>query len=102
MYIKKMIPADEFCASHNIEISFIRTLQETGLIKTTSVQESGFIPASQLHQLERIVRLYYDLDINLEGIETITYLLHRIEEMNYEISRLKNALRFYEPDEFQE
>ena len=26
----------------------------------------------QLQQLEKIVRFYYDLDINLEGIETIT------------------------------
>jgi len=97
--MESLIPADEFCANHNIEISFIHSLQETGLIEITTIEETGYFPASQLQELERIVRLYYELDINLEGIETINGLLQRINDMQDEITTLRNRLRLYETDE---
>jgi hypothetical protein len=94
-----LIAVDEFCANHNIEISFISTLQQNGLIEITTIKETGFIDQDQLLQLEKIVRLYYELDINLEGIETINYLLQRINSMQDEIIFLRNKLRIYETNE---
>ncbi|MCX6234083.1 MAG: chaperone modulator CbpM [Bacteroidetes bacterium] len=91
-----LIAVNEFCANHNIEISFISSLQQTGLIEITTIKETGFIDASQLQHLEKIVRLYYELDINLEGIETITHLLQRIKSLQDEIIALRNRLRLYE------
>jgi hypothetical protein len=94
-----LIAVDEFCANHNIEISFISSLQQTGLIEITTIEESEFIDTTQLQQLEKIIRLYYELDINLEGIETINYLLQRISSMQDEIIALRNRLRLYEMNE---
>jgi chaperone modulatory protein CbpM len=94
--MKDLIPAQEFCANHKIEISFIHSLKETGLIEITTMEETTYIHASQLQDLERIVRLHYDLDINLEGIETIHHLLQRINIMQDQIMALKNRLRLYE------
>ena len=37
-----------------------------------------------------------ELDINLEGIETITYLLQRMHDMQREIATLENRLSMYE------
>jgi hypothetical protein len=91
-----MIPADEFCASHNIEITFINSLQEAGLIEITTISETEYIQESQLNELEKIVRLYYEMDINLEGIETVIHLLQKINDMQEEITLLKNRLRLYE------
>ena len=91
-----MIPANEFCTSHNIEITFINSLQEAGLIEITTISETEYIHESQLNELEKIVRLYYEMDINLEGIETVIHLLHRINDMQGEITLLKNRLRLYE------
>jgi hypothetical protein len=93
-----LVKVDEFCANHNIEVSFISSLQQNGLIEITTIKESGFIDPNQLLQLEKIVRLYYELDINLEGIETINYLLQRISSMQDEIIMLRNKLRLYEID----
>jgi hypothetical protein len=93
-----LIDIDEFCANHNIEISFISSLEQTGLIKIKTIKETGFIDPKQLLQLEKIVRLYYELDINLEGIETINYLLQRINSMHDENIMLRNRLRLYESD----
>jgi hypothetical protein len=96
MLTENLIPISEFCNNHNIEVSFISSLQQNGLIEITTIEETRFIDTAQLQQLEKIVRFYYELDINLEGIETVTHLLQRIIAMQDEITRLKNRLRLYE------
>jgi chaperone modulatory protein CbpM len=93
-----LISLEEFCASHDIEISFITSLKDSGLIEITTIDEAVFIEADRLQQLEKFVRLYYELDINLEGIETINYLLQRISSMQAEITTLRNKLRIYETE----
>ncbi len=87
---EELIPAKDFCMHHNIEYSFISSLENSGLISITSVKRSSFIPADEMHKLEKFVRLHYDLDINVEGIETIHYLLEKIESMQQEIVSLRN------------
>jgi len=99
MQTEYLIAVDEFCSNHNIEVSFISSLQQTGLIEITTIKETGFIDASQLQQLEKFIRFYYELDINLEGIETIIHLLKRITSLQNEIIALKNRLRLYETNE---
>lgn len=95
-HIDDLIAVNEFCVHHNIEISFINMLQQNGLIEISTIESKYFVEKEQLPQLEKFVRFYYDLDINLEGIETITYLLQRIENLQNENIKLKNRLRFYE------
>ncbi len=87
----ELIPADEFCIYHNIEYSFISSLEDSGLISVTSVEQSTYIPVDELQKLEKFVRLHYDLNINIEGIETINHLLEKIEELQKEILQLRNA-----------
>ena len=90
------IIADEFCASHQLEISFIYSLKEHGMIETIFIDQSLCFYADELPRVEQIVRLHRDLDINLEGIEVINDLLQRIEEMQSEIGRLRKRLDLYE------
>ncbi len=96
MQNEDLIAATEFCAHYNVEYSFIHSLQQFGLIKVTHIQEDGFIPASELSKLEKLVRLHYEMDINLEGIEAITYLLEKVEQMQDEICTLRNRLSWSE------
>ena len=98
MQTKKFIAVDEFCTNHNIEISFISALQQTGLIDVMTVENAVFIDADQLRQVEKFIRFYYDMDINLEGIETITHLLQRMNAMQDEIILLRNRLSLYETE----
>jgi hypothetical protein len=99
MHTQDLIDINEFCINHNIRISFIGVLQRSGLIEITTIKKARFINSNQLQNLEKIVRLYYELDINLEGIETITYLLQRINSQQDEIIALRNRLRLYETNE---
>jgi len=89
---EELIPAHDFCVHHNIEFSFISSLQESGLIRITSAQSTTFIRADDLYKLEKFTRLHYDLDINIEGIETINHLLEKIENLQGELKNLKNKL----------
>jgi hypothetical protein len=96
MQTEYLVAVDEFCASHNIEISFISSLQQNGLIEITTIEQTGFIVVDQLPKVEKYIRLHYDLNINLEGIETIAHMLERINSLHNEITELNNRLRLYE------
>lgn len=96
MQTETLIALSDFCLSHNIELSFVRSLQQTGLIRISDISESGYIEAGQLCRLEKFIRFYYEMDINLEGIETINHLLERITNQQEEIILLRNRLRLYE------
>ncbi len=87
-----LIPAKDFCLHHNIEYSFISSLESSGLINVTFVKRSTFIHVDELKKLEKFVRLHYDFDINIEGLETISHLLDKVEKMHEEIIRLRNRL----------
>jgi len=93
---EERVAAQAFCISHNVEISFLYSLSESGLLETTTVEENVFIRHDQLPELEKLVRLHYDMDINLEGIETIHHLLQQIKVMQDEMKVLKNRLGLYE------
>jgi len=91
-----LISIDKFCVHHNIEFSFIRNLGDFGLIETVSIEKVDYIQEDQLEKLERMLRLHKELDINMEGIDTIDHLLSRIHKLQDQVITLQNRLRLYE------
>lgn len=102
MQTEEMILVEEFCMHHQIEISFVQSLKRSGLIEVLQTGEKLCVPRDQLPELEKMARLYYEMDINMEGIETISYLLSRIHDMQQEIIQLQNRLQLYEEGEDDE
>jgi hypothetical protein len=90
-----MIRVELICSSYNIEPSFIDSLLDYGLIEITELERERFIPMQRLVDLEKMIRLHYDLNINLEGIDTIFHLLNRISELQQELNLMKNKMIFY-------
>ncbi len=93
---ENLIALEEICTSHNIEISFIHSLSESGLIKVTIIKETFFVDHTQLPQLEKFIDFHYALGINIEGLETIHHLLQRMDSLQEEVNRLKNIEHFHE------
>lgn len=95
----ELIIISDYCDKCHIEPSFIDLLQEEGLIDV-QMEEGGkrCLLFSQLPDVERYSRMYYDLSINMEGIDAIHYLLERMDEMQKEINRLQARLRFLGED----
>jgi chaperone modulatory protein CbpM len=91
-----LIAADDFCTYHEVEYTFIRSLNEAGLVEVRVTRQGTYIPESELQKLERMIRLHRELEINVAGIEAITHLLQRVESVQEEMRTLRNRLRRYE------
>jgi len=92
----EMITLEVVCINYEIEPSFIDSLLEYGLLEITTVENTRFLEMKRIRDLERWIHLHYDLDINLEGIQTISHLLERVTYLQDELSMLRNRLQFYE------
>ena len=92
MQTEDMISLDVFCTHYHAEYSFVHSLHESGLIEITTIENAVFIHKDQLSELEKFVRLHYEMDINLEGIEAVNHLLNIVNELQSEINTLKNKL----------
>ena len=96
METAQLVPLNTFCLHHQVDLTFINSLQRFGLIETITVEDISFIPEEKITELEKLVRLYHELDINLEGLDVITHLLNRMKTMQDEIILLRNRLARYE------
>lgn len=86
----------EYCIHSQIEPDFILDLNEVGLIELLEQDNQLCIASSQLRDLERYTRWYYDLEINVEGIDVIQNLMNQIDDMKGEMSRLRELVRLME------
>ena len=91
-----LITTTDFCTWHQVEYTFISSLREAGLVEIKVIDQTEYIPETQLQKLERMTRLHNELDINVEGIEAITYLLERLDNVKDEMRTLRNRLKRYE------
>ena len=93
---EQLIPIEQFCEYYQVEFSFIHSLSEFGLVEIASIEEKEYLHHEQIKDIEKLIRMHYDLEINLEGIDVISHLLQKVESMRIELNGLKNKLRFYE------
>ena len=92
----EFITVTEYCIHHHTDAGFIEALEQSGLITLTEEEEQRLIHYDQLKKLESYIRWHNDLDINLEGIEAIRYLVDKVETMQTRIHQLEAKLRHYE------
>lgn len=96
METQDLIPIKIICKRYNIPVSFIHTLQDFQLIEIITEKDGFYIHTTQIKEVEKMMRLHYDLEINLEGVDAIYNLLKQVESLKKEINTLHNRLRFYE------
>ncbi|MDQ1164935.1 MerR-like DNA binding protein [Flavobacterium sp. S87F.05.LMB.W.Kidney.N] len=81
---------------HEIENTFITELNNYGLIQIISEEDDEYLEPEQLPTVEKMIRMHYDLKINLEGIDAIAHLLNKIENLQQSLNTAHNKLRLYE------
>lgn len=86
------ISIEQCCVYYNIERSFVQKLDEHGLIELSRSEETVYISFEQLSDLEKYVHLHFELEINLEGLETIKHLLDQVQTLQKEVNRLKGEV----------
>ena len=92
METETLILIEKICSHHEVEISFVHALREYGLIEVVEVADHQYLSNEQLKDFEKSIRLHYELNINLEGIDAIAHLLERIEYLQQELIAAKNKL----------
>jgi hypothetical protein len=96
MITDNLITVDALATHHKIEISFFYTINEIGLIEIHFIEQIAYVDQSAISEVEKIIRMYKDLDLNIEGIDIVLNLLHKIEFLQKELISAKNRLRIYE------
>lgn len=96
MSIENLISLDILSTHYQVELSFFSNLGEMGLIEIKNVKQSQYIHQDQIYEIEKIIRIYQELDINLEGIDVVFNLLQKIDNLQNELITVKNRLRLYE------
>lgn len=91
-----LISIQQFCKHYQVPVTFIKALQEYELVEITITDNENYLKTTQLHDIEKMMRLHYDLDINLEGIDAIYNLLKQVEDLQSQIVSLKNKLNAFE------
>jgi hypothetical protein len=86
---KSLIPVEELCAHYNIEIAFISSLSEYELIELTRLDEIIYVHIDQIRDIEKMIRLHFELNINLEGIDAIYHLLKKVDRLESELKYVK-------------
>lgn len=92
MTAEETISIAQFCAHHSIEVTFVQSLGEHGLVQVVTVNDIPCLPINELRTVEQFMRLHYDLNINLEGLDAISHLLQRVGELQHEITLLRNRI----------
>jgi len=96
MKTENLILVRQFCISHEIEVSFVESLHEYGLVEIMVIEKEPYIDSQQLTSLEKLIRLHYELQVNMEGLDVISALLKKIDHLQQERRELKNRLDLYE------
>ena len=92
----ELIRVELICSSYNIESAFIDSLLDFGLIDIMEMEQIRYLEKRRISDLEKMIHLHYDLNINLEGIDTITHLLNKLYTLQDELNQMRNRLRLYE------
>ena len=98
METENLIRIEVLCSVHNIDISFLHALKESGLTELILLEESLYVHTSQIGHLEKMIRLHFELDINLEGLEVVGHLLEKVDVLSEENRSLRNRLSRFEEE----
>jgi len=102
MSINNLVPVHHFCLYHQVELSFIDSLQEYGLIKMIVIKDNKYLWQEDLREIEKMSQFYYELGINLEGIEVISNLLNQNASLQRELEIVLKKLNLFDADVVEE
>lgn len=96
MELTNYINITSFCQYHRIETQVIFTFREMGLVEVVESESEFFLEEEKLGQLERMVRLYKDLQLSPNGVEVVMGLLEKVEKLQQDNQELKKRLKRWE------
>ncbi|SHF19062.1 chaperone modulator CbpM [Chryseobacterium takakiae] len=90
--MNERISREELVKIYNIEITFFDELVDSGLLNIQTENEIHYLMYEDLPSFERFTNWYYDLDINLPGLEVIHEMLRKMEDLKQKNRELMSKL----------
>lgn len=84
------------CVQYKMETSFFKELDNIGLIEIEEIENDEVLHEEKIGDVEKMIRLYRELNVNMEGIDVVFNMLQKEIELKAKVQELKNKLRFYE------
>lgn len=96
MSTENFIPINTLVIHYKMELSFFSNLIELGLVEIQTVEQVQYIHQDSICEIEKMIRMYQELDVNVEGIDVVFNLLQKIDVLKTELLTLRNRLSLYE------
>ena len=90
--MSERISREELVKIYNIEITFFDELVDYGLINVETENNVHYLIYEDLYVFEKFANWYYDLEINLPGLEVINHMLKKMDDLNQKNRELMNKL----------
>ena len=93
MLNNEFVPAELFCNMYSINVAVVESWQKMGLVDLIEYEEKPYIPNDQLHKLEQLLRLHFDLNIQLEDVDVVYNLIEKVKLLQKENLILRKILK---------
>ncbi len=80
--ISERISREELVKIYNIEITFFDELVDNGLLNVQVEDNISYLLYDDLPTFEKFTNWYYDLEINLPGLEVIHDMLKKMQDLS--------------------
>ncbi len=90
--MSERISREELVKIYNIEITFFDELVDYGLLKPQTENNVQYLSYEDLSDFEKFTNWYYDLEINLPGLEVINSMLTKMKDLQTRNRELMNKL----------
>jgi hypothetical protein len=98
MPFTKYIPIEDFSEQCDLELHLLKEFADFGLISVYLVEEKECFYVNDIDEIERLVRLYKDLNINKEGIDIIVKMRQEILSLSKELESTRYKLQKLEQE----
>ena len=90
------IQIELYCKQTETPLEFIDDLLEFDMIEVQRIEDKIYVQPHYIVEIERIYRLRRDLGINMEGIDTLSHMLQKMNRLEKEVKWLRDRLTIYE------
>jgi hypothetical protein len=99
METENFIPVVQLCSLYKVETSFFNQLDEVGLIEIITIEKVSCLHQDRISDIEKMIRMHHELNVNIEGIDVVFNLLHKVDGLQNELALLRSRLGLYENKE---
>ncbi|MGV3526309.1 MAG: chaperone modulator CbpM [Candidatus Sericytochromatia bacterium] len=86
------IAIQELCNWYALDPQVLLDFAEEGLFTLYIEQEVGYLDASELSEVESLIRLFQRFAIPAEGLDVIRHLRRQVQELRTELVRAEHRL----------